>query len=297
MLAVGNPSSRPRRSPATTSPRSWNGEPRKRAACSTSPASTSARMWLEETTSPSTSTSVTTRVSNADVGRAAAPGRRAARWPKRKFSPTDTRVACSRLDEHLVDELLRALRARSGRRTGSRPARRRRASAISSALASRLVSSFGAASGRITASGCGSNVSTVSLPAITSRWPRWTPSNSPTATRRGRGSRVHELRHLHRGGSLASYRRADHRPQLRPAPAGLGERRPARRRRSGATVPRGGIAARIDRAAVADSPPACASSSSTAGRKSSASTSAIGRSGSASATSKAPIRVRRSCSQ
>ena len=37
-------------------------------------------------------------------------------------------------------------------------------------------------------SGCGSNVSTVSLPGITSRWPRWTPSNSPTAIRRGRGS-------------------------------------------------------------------------------------------------------------
>ena len=58
--------------------------------------------------------------------------------------------------------------------------------AISSTLASRLVSSFGAASGRTTRSGCGSNVSTVSLPRITSRCPRWTPSNSPTATRRGR---------------------------------------------------------------------------------------------------------------
>ena len=60
--------------------------------------------------------------------------------------------------------------------------------AISSALTSRLVSSFGAASGRTTRSGCGSNVRTASLPEITSRWPRWTPSNSPTAIRRGRGS-------------------------------------------------------------------------------------------------------------
>ena len=61
-------------------------------------------------------------------------------------------------------------------------------SAISSVLISKLVSSFGAASGRITRSGCGSKVSTASLPRITSRWPRCTPSNSPTATRRGRGS-------------------------------------------------------------------------------------------------------------
>src|SRR6185312_4028852 len=43
--------------------------------------------------------------------------------------------------------------------------------------------------------GCGSNVSTVSDPAITSRWPRWTPSNVPTATLRASarstsGSRV-----------------------------------------------------------------------------------------------------------
>ena len=45
-------------------------------------------------------------------------------------------------------------------------------SEISSAFSSRLVSSFGAASGRTTRSGWGSNVSTVSLPAITSRWPR-----------------------------------------------------------------------------------------------------------------------------
>ena len=89
------------------------------------------------------------------------------------------------LDQDVVDELRRRLvgepvveRDHDQLVDAERP--------ISSALASRLVSSFGAASGRTTRSGCGSNVSTVSLPRITSRCPRWTPSNSPTATRRGR---------------------------------------------------------------------------------------------------------------
>ena len=51
-----------------------------------------------------------------------------------------------------------------------------------------VVSSRGAACGATTVSGCGSKVSTVSAPRITSRCPRWTPSNSPTATCRGRRS-------------------------------------------------------------------------------------------------------------
>ncbi len=57
---------------------------------------------------------------------------------------------------------------------------------------SRLISngmiSFGAASGWITCTGCGSNVSTVSAPSITAWWPRWTPSKVPIATWRSRGS-------------------------------------------------------------------------------------------------------------
>ena len=48
--------------------------------------------------------------------------------------------------------------------------------------------SFGAASGWMTLSGCGSKVSTVSAPSITLRWPTWTPSKVPIATSRGRGS-------------------------------------------------------------------------------------------------------------
>ena len=48
--------------------------------------------------------------------------------------------------------------------------------------------SLGAASGWITESGWGSNVSTVSASPITARWPTWTPSKVPMATFRDRGS-------------------------------------------------------------------------------------------------------------
>ncbi len=51
-----------------------------------------------------------------------------------------------------------------------------------SALRASGVSSFGMCDGAITATGWGSKVSTVSAPAITSRWPRWTPSKVPTAS-------------------------------------------------------------------------------------------------------------------
>ena len=57
--------------------------------------------------------------------------------------------------------------------------------AIRSRLTGKGLISLGVASGWITDSGCGSNVSTVLEPRITSRWPRWTPSNVPIATLRG----------------------------------------------------------------------------------------------------------------
>ena len=57
---------RPRLSPSTTSPSSRNGAPRQRIAPSTSPAATSARIRVDETVSPSTSTSGTTLVSNSE---------------------------------------------------------------------------------------------------------------------------------------------------------------------------------------------------------------------------------------
>ncbi len=59
---------------------------------------------------------------------------------------------------------------------------------MSSHLRSKGVRSGGALAAFVTMRGCGSKVSTVSAPLMTSRWPRWTPSNVPTATRRGRGS-------------------------------------------------------------------------------------------------------------
>src|SRR5689334_988120 len=56
-----------------------------------SPAATRARIRVEETVSPSTSTSGTTRVSNADWAANMA-GSPLALAPKRKFSPTETRL-------------------------------------------------------------------------------------------------------------------------------------------------------------------------------------------------------------
>src|SRR5919109_4037294 len=56
--------------------------------------------------------------------------------------------------------------------------------ATRSRLMANGVSSFGVASGWRIARGWGSKVSAVLLPRITSRWPRWTPSNVPMATLR-----------------------------------------------------------------------------------------------------------------
>ena len=183
MFAVGMPSSRPRLSPATTSPSKRNGPPRNFAAVATSPAATSPRMWLEEMVSPVASTRVATRVSNSSKLRRYS-GVPFARLPKRKFSPP------------------RPARRRAGRsaRPGRTPRRAATANPLSNgittssstpspAIRSRFTGkveiSRGVASGRITDIGCGSNVRTVSAPPITSRWPRWTPSNVPMATRRG----------------------------------------------------------------------------------------------------------------
>ena len=79
-------------------------------------------------------------------------------------------------DEHLVDERLRAARANDASNSittsSSTPS-----DATSSALRSSVVSSRGSCPGATTAVGCGSKVSTASAPEITSRCPRWTPSN------------------------------------------------------------------------------------------------------------------------
>ncbi len=59
---------------------------------------------------------------------------------------------------------------------------------ITSRFTGKGMISFGAASGWMTESGCGSKVSTVSEPSITLRWPTWTPSKLPMAIFRGRGA-------------------------------------------------------------------------------------------------------------
>ena len=114
----GSRASRPRSSPCGDL--AVDGERRARAAgrrTSTAPAEQSPRMWLELTTSPSTSSSGTTRVSkrSSAASSAASP---CARWPKRKFSPTLTCVAPQRADEHVVDEALRRCGPRSAASNG-----------------------------------------------------------------------------------------------------------------------------------------------------------------------------------
>ena len=58
-------------------------------------------MWLEDTVSPATSTSGTTRVSNSWCERSSSGVPRAS-LPKRKFSPTETCSAPEPADQHLL---------------------------------------------------------------------------------------------------------------------------------------------------------------------------------------------------
>ena len=177
---------RPRLSPSTTVPSSRNGAPRQRIAPSTSPAATSALIRVEETVSPSTSTRGTTTVSNS--GRLLSiSGSPLARLPKRKFSPTLTRSAPSRSTRIPLQNSSASIVEKSssnGTTTSSDTPR----PSITSRLTSKCMISFGEASGWMTLSGCGSNVSTVSAPLITCRWPTWTPSKVPIAISRGRRS-------------------------------------------------------------------------------------------------------------
>ena len=135
---------------AVRPPRPRAGTARRGSASrrSTSPAATRPRMWVEETISPSTSTSGTTRVSNSScalqqLGVALAPCCRSG--SSRRPRPARRRAA----DQHVVDELLGGLRGERRRRTGSPPARRTPRPAIRSRLTANDMSSFGAASGWI----------------------------------------------------------------------------------------------------------------------------------------------------
>ena len=200
-----------------------------------------------------------------------------ARLPKRKFSPTETRVAPSRsTSSWSMNSCAVARRTRC--RTGSRRAPRRRAPRSGRPCA-RACQQLRRGVGATTARGCGSNVSTVSEPRITSRWPRCTPSNSPTATRRGAVLRVGEPGDLHQprkpttGLSVPPPARLGDGDQARvvaQAARALGARRRRRRR---APARRASLAVELDRRQEAR-----------AHRRA-----PISRSASASATSNAPI--------
>ena len=177
---------RPRLSPCATVPRIWNGAPRKRRATSTSPAVTSPRMCVEDTISPSISTSSTTRVLERRLGAAA--GRRRP-WRGGRSGSSPPPRPCGRPRRSTSSRSMNscALWAENVPSNGITTSSRTPSSAIRSALTASEVSSFGADSGATTVRGCGSKVSTVSAPRITSRWPMCTPSNSPTARWRARG--------------------------------------------------------------------------------------------------------------
>src|SRR6201994_1586255 len=151
-----------------------------------SPASIAALIREEETGSPSTSTIGLIRVSKSGGG-AGISGVPRALAPKWKFSPIATRRAPSLpiSASSMNSSALRWENSPSKRITtiSSTPS----PSSTSRLTSSELIS-FGAWSGRSTSSGCGSKVRTVSLPSITARCPRWTPSKVPIATSRARGS-------------------------------------------------------------------------------------------------------------
>ncbi len=231
------PSSRPRLSPCTTSPSNRNGPPRNSAAALTSPAATRPRIWLDETVSPATSTSGTTRVSNSSCERrnSAVP---CAPLPKRKFSPTETCVAPSRS--------ISTSSTNSSADCSEKLAVERDHHQLVDAQARDQVAldreraiSLGAASGWITASGCGSKVSTVSRAAddLAVAEVDAVEGADRDLARLGPGLDVGELGDLHAGRTLRragarAARLARSRPAARPwvsRTSGPGARPPAGR--------------------------------------------------------------------
>ena len=149
---------RPRRAAGT-------GAPRKRAACSTSPASTRPRMWLEETISPSTSTSGTTRVSKRASARSSAGVALRAVAEAEVLAHRDLRRRRARSTSTSVDELLARLRCAKAPSNGITTSSSTPSAGDQLGLALERRSAASArASGATTASGCGSKVSTVSAP-------------------------------------------------------------------------------------------------------------------------------------
>ena len=161
------------------------GAPRQRLAASISPAAISARILVEETVSPPTSTSGTTLVLNS-ARAASISGSPWALAPKRKFSPTETRSAVSR---SISTSSMKpwAERVANSRSKGMTTSSRTPSPSITSRFTANGMISFGSAAGWSTSSGWGSKVRTVSAPSITAWWPMWTPSKVPIATSRDRG--------------------------------------------------------------------------------------------------------------
>ena len=142
-------------------------------------------MWLEETISPSISSSGCTTVSKRSSAAAARESPCGAAPEAEVLADRDLAGAeCA--DEHVVDELARRGRAANSASKGITIISCTPSEATSSALRSEDVSSRGVCWGETTDTGWGSKVSTLSAPAMTSRWPRWTPSNVPTAMLRAR---------------------------------------------------------------------------------------------------------------
>ena len=177
---------RPRLSPWATVPRIWNGAPRKRWRDVHLAGRDQAPDVRRGDDLPVETRPARPRASRTRPARAAA---RCRPWPCCRSGSSPPRRPCGRRAARRARRSMNswalcwAKEPSNGITTSSRTAR----SAMRSALTARGVSSFGAESGATTKRGCGSKVSTVSAPRMTSRWPMCTPSNSPTARWRSRG--------------------------------------------------------------------------------------------------------------
>ena len=243
-FAVGIPSSRPRRSPLTTSPSNRNGPPRNVGGLRPPRRRPRGRGCGSRTTvSPATSTSGTTRVSNSVVrarSSSASPSRtvpeaevlahrHAGSAPSRPTSTSSTNSSA-----------LREAKSRSKGITTSSSTPR---PAIRSRLMAKRREQLGQRPrGGSPPAGAGRRSARCRCPAITSRWPRWTPSKVPIATARGAlgGRHVGEAGDLHagantttgwsspsRGSAIATSSPARGEAQRRPRPRPAAGSRPA----------------------------------------------------------------------
>ncbi len=180
------------RSPRTTLPVMQKGRPSISAASSTRPSAMARRMRVLEIRSPRSITSGTPQAmkpssSPRPHSSSKVPSRR---WPKVKLSPTWISHTRSRPQRNSRTN------CRAGVRENSRVKRTTSMTAIPASASRRsfcagVVMARGACSGRSTARGCGSKVTTAaatrsSRARATTRsrmahWPRWTPSKFPMA--------------------------------------------------------------------------------------------------------------------